>query len=153
MQSAIKKRKNKSTTIIYIKGLFVKLKALLLACTILGSTTPMMSNPTSQELRKSLIKARAYVTQNSGTIAQATAGTLTCGAGSILTGLAVQSLYKEPTKDTLIGIAIVCISAPAAYCGYHTLNDALNNKPNDFLKNLVQKAKAQFQKPKVNEQK
>lgn len=145
MQSTIKKRKNKSKNIIYIKGLFVKLKALLLACTILGSTTPMMSNPTSQEPRKSLIKAQA--------IAQATAGALTCGAGSIFTGLAVRSLYKEPKKDTLIGVAIVCISAPAAYCGYHTLNDALNNKPNEVIKDLFQKAKTLFQKLKANEQK
>ena len=123
----------------------MKLKALLLACTILGSTTPMMSNPTSQEPRKSLIKAQA--------IAQATAGALTCGAGSIFTGLAVRSLYKEPKKDTLIGVAIVCISAPAAYCGYHTLNDALNNKPNEVIKDLFQKAKTLFQKLKANEQK
>lgn len=152
MQSTIKKRKNKSTNIIYIKGLFVKLKALLLACIILGSTLHIIANPTNEALKKRLAQAQTYVQQNKGSIAQTTAGTLTFVSGTVITALVAHDMYKK-SNERFVGFIMGCFSASATYCGYRTINDALNNRPNDIIKNVAQKVKAQFQKLKVNEQK
>ncbi len=123
----------------------MKLKSILLLFIILSSPLGIIANPINEALKKCFTQAQTYVQQNKGTIAQTTAGILTFGAGSTLTVLTAHAIYTKP-QDRFIGFIIGCFTVPAAYCGYHTLNDALNNKPNDLLKNLVQKAKAQLPK-------
>lgn len=129
----------------------MKLKAIILVCTLLGSVTHVMPNPTTTELLRSIAHTYAGAQQNLGTVVQATAGALTFAAGSVLTGDALRKMYQP--KKRILCLEVAFFSTLATYCGYHTFNDSLKNKPNELIKSIVKTAKEQLSKLQINEQK
>lgn len=108
----------------------MKLGAALLACLTLSITTT--SNADFKDLEKRYLQAKAYVQQNPAKAAKAAAGSLALLAGIEL------SIFGD---NKIMGASI-------AYCGYFTLNANLNNKPHEYIKNLIEKVKIELQKQK-----
>ncbi len=124
----------------------MKFKALMFACTILGFVN-------NGKADSKLDQILTYVKQNPAKAAQVTAGGVAFGAGSLFTVVVAGAMCSTPRDRTFGSLGILGCTLSVAYSGFHTFNDVLNNKPKEALKSLVQLAKAQLQKPKMNEQK
>lgn len=125
-------------------------KKLLVAYLIAGMPLYCTAD-VKENLKNRYRTAQIFVERNSYKAVQITAGSLSLIAGSCITLHGISTIFRMP-KDLDqrdIGARIALGSAIAAmYCGYHTINDALNNKPNIMINNLIQQIKTQISKPK-----
>lgn len=85
---------------------------------------------------------------------KATCGGITTAAGIYYSADFIKFFVNRQSfphgfKDGVLPLLLLAGTAS----GYYMFNDGLNNKPNEMIQSLIQKARAQFQKPKVNEQK
>lgn len=118
-------------------------KKLLVAYLIAGM--PLYCTAEVNENLKARYKAaQIFVEQNYSKIAQITAGSLSLVGGSCVTLHGISTIFKMP-KDfdqRDIGACIALASAISAiYCGYTTINNALDNKLNKAIKKILNKTK------------
>lgn len=133
----------------------MKFKALLFTYLILVMPVHCKAD-FKNNLKNHLAISQSLIQQNIGQVAKIAAGSLSMVTGSFIILHGASTIYKGP-KDLDqrdLGAFIVVSSALSAmYCGYHTLNNACENKLNNAVKGLLQKAKAQLSRPQTNEQK
>lgn len=118
-------------------------KKLLLAYLIAGMPMYCIAN-----VKQNLVERNYYK------IAQFTAGSLSIVGGGCVALHGISTIFKMP-KDLDqrdIGARIALGSAISAiYCGYQTINDALDNKLNNTITNILAKCKALLRKEKINQ--
>lgn len=130
----------------------MKLKAILFACAVLGAIISSNAN-SKDDLKTHFAQVKTFVQENPYKIAKiAISGhALAFSIFSLCEGIKFLSTRPyERTKSNYLRLFFIPTTLVASY---YMLNDGLNNKPNEAIRSLIQKAKAQLQRPKVSEQK
>lgn len=131
----------------------MKFKSALFACIILCITSGIKAD-FKDNLTARFAQTLEFVQS------EKTARSVKIGIGSQALAFSIFSLCEgikflntcpyERTKSNYLRLFSIPTTIVAS-C--YMLNDGLNNKPNEAIRSLIQKAKAQLQRPKVNEQK